>query len=487
MSDNRSTEQRARADDDAASQVSSISEHRADFKAKSSFYNVLFSGFALLSDGYQSGVISFCNLFLQNIYGPKIYDNAMASRLTYSLFVGEIIGQLGFGLIIDRIGRKIGLLVATFLVILGAALSAASSGTDAVGLLWMLVVSRGLLGVGVGAEFPCSTVAASEATDEIHRKRRGGILVSVTLFVIDFGYVISAVVAVILLAIFKDHLEPAWRLLLGLGVVPPLSVLYFRLKMADSEQFKNRALRKNVPYALVFKRYWWRIFVASLMWFLYNFISYPSSAFSTIVIEIASPGASLITNCAWNILLYAFYLPGVLTCCLLVDKIGRRKTMALGFALQGVVGLILGGVFDKITVNCFPMFVIMYGLFQGSGEIGGGNSFLISSEVFPTGVRGTCYAIAAASGKLGAVVGSLTYTPLQEAMGGARGPFLFCSALALAMAIFAFFAVPEISLDSLEEEDAKFKEYLEANGYDTSTMGVYSEKQIKDDEKKADL
>lgn len=43
---------------------------------------------------------------------------------------------------------------------------------------------------------------------------------------IDFGYVVSAIVPVILLAIFKDNLEPVWRISLGLGVVPPLSVLY---------------------------------------------------------------------------------------------------------------------------------------------------------------------------------------------------------------------------------------------------------------------
>lgn len=43
---------------------------------------------------------------------------------------------------------------------------------------------------------------------------------------IDFGYVVSAIVPVILLAIFKDNLEPVWRLCLGLGIVPPLSVLY---------------------------------------------------------------------------------------------------------------------------------------------------------------------------------------------------------------------------------------------------------------------
>lgn len=43
---------------------------------------------------------------------------------------------------------------------------------------------------------------------------------------IDLGYVVSAVVVVVLLAIFKDNLEPIWRLALGLGILPPLSVLY---------------------------------------------------------------------------------------------------------------------------------------------------------------------------------------------------------------------------------------------------------------------
>lgn len=48
----------------------------------------------------------------------------------------------------------------------------------------------------------------------------------VTNFVIDLGYVVSAIVIVVLLAIFKDSLEPVWRIGLGLGILPPLSVLY---------------------------------------------------------------------------------------------------------------------------------------------------------------------------------------------------------------------------------------------------------------------
>lgn len=146
-----------------------------------SYFNVLFSGFALLSDGYQSGVISFVNLFLGKIYGPDVFNSTMKSRLSYSMFVGAIVGQLGFGLIIDRVGRKIGLVATTVLVIVGAALSAASSGATATGLLWMMIIARGVLGVGVGGEYPCSSVSAGESADEVAPGRRGGLFVLVSL------------------------------------------------------------------------------------------------------------------------------------------------------------------------------------------------------------------------------------------------------------------------------------------------------------------
>lgn len=148
-----------------------------------SYFNVLFSGFALMSDGYQSGVISFVNLFLGKIYGSDIFNTTMKSRLSYSMFVGAIVGQLSFGLIIDRVGRKIGLVSTTLLVIIGAALSAASSGTTPNGLLWMMIIARGVLGVGVGGEYPCSSVSAGESADEVAPGKRGTLFVMVNIYI----------------------------------------------------------------------------------------------------------------------------------------------------------------------------------------------------------------------------------------------------------------------------------------------------------------
>lgn len=131
-------------------------------------------GFALLSDGYQVGVLSLVNVCFTKIYGDQ-FTSAMSTRIGNSLFVGCIIGQIGFGFICDRVGRKVGLMLTTFLVILGAALCAGSYGHNGSveGMFWALTVYRGILGVGVGGEYPCSSASASEAADVVMPGRRG--------------------------------------------------------------------------------------------------------------------------------------------------------------------------------------------------------------------------------------------------------------------------------------------------------------------------
>lgn len=116
----------------------------------------------------------------------------------------------------------------------------------------------------------------------------------------------------------------------------------------------------------------------------------------------------------------------------------------------------------------------MYGLFLALGEFGPGDTMgLNAMELFPTAVRGTCYGIAAAFGKVGATVGTLAFVPMQEAMGGYRGPFLVGSGIAIFASIIAWFFVPEIGPQGLVEEDLAFREYLEQNGYDIRNLGLH--------------
>lgn len=114
---------------------------------------------------------------------------------------------------------------------------------------------------------------------------------------IDFGFVVSSFVPLVLYWMFvflsasldraffdptsdrrfgPNHLRAVWRLSLGLGVVPALAVLLWRLRMEEPDRFKRDSMKNaKIPYWLIIKRYWVGLLAISASWFLYDFIVYP--------------------------------------------------------------------------------------------------------------------------------------------------------------------------------------------------------------------
>ncbi|KAF9548929.1 Plasma membrane permease, mediates uptake of glycerophosphoinositol and glycerophosphocholine [Mortierella hygrophila] len=447
----------------------------------SAIFTVIFSGFALLSDGYQIGVLSLINVCFTKIYGDQ-FTSEMSTRIGNSLFVGCILGQIGFGFICDRVGRKVGLMLTTILVILGAALCAGAygAGGSVEGLFWALTVYRGILGVGVGGEYPCSSASASEAADVVMPGRRGMLFVFVTNFVIDTGFVLSALVPLIL-ALAGSSYEVIWRASFAFGVLPPLSVMYFRFKMDNSDIFQKNAIKKKVPYGLILQRYWKYLLGTAGSWFFYNFISYPFGIFAgTIIDQSGGENPSFVHTAQWMLLLNFFYLPGSISGALASDKLGRKKTMTLGFFMQGVLGILMG-VFYKDLLKKFPLFVVVYGIFMAFGEFGPGDMLgLVSAEIYPTAIRGTAYGWSAAIGKFGAFVGTTAFKPAVAALGGGDADkgqarvFILASGLALLGSIFTWCLIPDYSKRNLNEEDEDFRKFLESKGYDMSNFGAPS-------------
>lgn len=58
---------------------------------------------------------------------------------------------------------------------------------------------------------------------------------------------------------------------MGIGTVFPLVLFLLRLKLKEPEEFSKHSM-KNVrtPYLLVLRFYGWRLFVVSLIWFIYD-------------------------------------------------------------------------------------------------------------------------------------------------------------------------------------------------------------------------
>lgn len=432
----------------------------------SAYFTIAAAAFGLISDGYQNNLMTMANVVFKKLY-PNDYTSTVSTRVSNSLLVGAVIGQVLVGLVCDRIGRKVALVSTTALIVIGAILTTAAHGAggSAAGLFWFLTFGRGITGIGVGGEYPASSTSASEAANERLLKHRGPVFIMVTNFVLSFGGPLAvSVFLIVLSAADENHLQTVWRVCFGIGIILPLTVFYFRLRMLSSILYRKGAIKRRVPYYLVVKRYWRALIGTCGAWFLYDFVVFPNGVFSATIISSVIQNGDIKQTAEWQLLLGAIALPGVFVGAALVNVIGRRNTMMLGFSGYIIFGLIIGLSYEKIS-TIIPLFVVFYGLMQSFGNLGPGDMLgLVSAESYATPIRGTCYGLSAAIGKTGAAVGTQAFTPIQNNL-GKKWTFIIAAICGITGILVTYFFVPDMTGVDLADEDAKFMEYLAANGW----------------------
>jgi len=276
----------------------------------------------------------------------------------------------------------------------------------------------------------------------------------------------------------SGHLETIWRTSLGIGILFPLVLFVMRLRLKEPEEFAKESMRQNTPYLLVLRFYWWRLLCVSLIWFLYDFSSYAFGIYSSDILQgIYGSEAPLTTVFGWNTVINMFYLPGTMLGAPLSDWIGPKYALIGGVVAQALVGYIMAGVYGSIKTH-IAGFAVLYGIFLSLGELGPGNNIgLLAAKTCATGVRGRYYGIASAVGKIGAFVGTFVFPYIQAAGGegtveSAQYPFWVASSLCILSAAVAYFFVPNIGQDTILEEDKRFRDFLESQGWDTNQLGL---------------
>jgi len=421
------------------------------------------SGF--LADGYDLYVVGGVEHILDSLFSCEhssrsdCLDDAemrgFKSTSSSAALFGAVLGQLLFGTLADRLGRRVIFIATGTLIVCGSILSACVQefGGGPASLMSQLVVSRAILGFGIGGEYPLSATICAEGTTA----RRRGTLMALVFSNQGMGYLLSAVVN---LALVFSGASPefTWRFALAFGAIVPVISLYFRMQMHESESFeKVKDAREHgdhgVDIALTVRRYAWHMVGTAGNWFLFDIVFYANGLFNgdvTSMINLGFEGQK--ETSMKNLLIVLLMLPGYFVGVAFINKCGRKNVQIQGYLNMAIWFGICGFCYDSLRTSP-ALFLIVYGLTFFFSNFGPNlTTYVIPGEIFPTQAKATLHGVSAASGKLGAFLGAMVMPYISgnpvTAMGIKRVMTL-CSLIAcLGMALTIFFT-PRYSPDDL--------------------------------------
>lgn len=296
-----------------------------------------------------------------------------------TLLTSALGGWFG-GALADRIGRVRALQVT---ILWFAAATFASAFTNS---FEQLLAAKGLQGLGFGAEWAAGAVLMAEV---IRPENRGKALGAV-----QGGWAIGWGAAVLLYAgtfsVFSA--DVAWRVMFAVGLLPALLVLYVRRNVPEPVRDATAAPRLSVGHALVgiFQPATLRTTLVGILFGLgahggfYGLFTWlPTFLKTERGLSVMSTGAYL------GVIIVAFGC-GCLAAGQLLDRIGRRRTVALfavGCVTITVTYLLLPIGPTTMLLLGFPLGFCAAGIPASMGTL--------FSELYPEGIRGSgvgfCY------------------------------------------------------------------------------------------------
>ena len=188
------------------------------------------AGAGFMSDAYDLFIIDVVKNVMSELYPQSAAQTAAVST---AALVGAVLGQLVFGALADKVGRRTIFMVTLTLVVLSS-LGSATITDDGHGAIYaQLAAWRFMLGFGVGGEYPLSATITSEGA----ATRTRGYAVALVFAMQGVGKILAAAVNASCLSSGMS-LDAAWRFALGFGSVPGLLTVYHRWKIEESHHFK---------------------------------------------------------------------------------------------------------------------------------------------------------------------------------------------------------------------------------------------------------
>jgi MFS family permease len=381
-----------------------------------------FGGYGL--DSYDYWVLPLSLVAITSFFG---ISKGQAGLLTTTTLVLSALGGAVAGLLADRIGRVRTLMItvvtyAVFTVLCGFASS-----------YEMLLVFRGLQGLGFGGEWAAGAILVAEYCKPQYRGRTVAFIQSAWAV----GWGLSVVVYTVVYTWFDQDF--AWRVLFWTGALPAILVFYIRRTVQDAPA--SVAQRENSTRKVSFRAifggglgrttFFAALLATGVQGGYYTMANWLPTYLKT------ERHLSVIGTGGYLAFLISGAFIGYVSGGYITDWMGRKKTFALFSVLSALLIVaytqIPNGANTLVLFLGFPLGFCMSAIFSGFG------SFL--AELYPTDLRGTGQGFTYNFGRaVGAVFPALVGF-LAESM-GVGGAMIF-AAVAYGIAVLALFGLPE--------------------------------------------
>ncbi|KAK4277518.1 hypothetical protein QN277_015507 [Acacia crassicarpa] len=486
--------------------------------ARTQWYHVttvVIAGMGFFTDAYDLFCITTVSKLLGRLYYPTIDKSGKPGALPRNVnnavtgvaLIGTLAGQLFFGYLGDKLGRKKVYGITLVLMFFCAICSGLSLGTSSKAVMTTLCFFRFWLGFGIGGDYPLSATIMSEYAN----KRTRGAFIAAVFAMQGVGLICAGLVSTIVSKLFLDacpaptfkedpvsSTPPAadfmWRIVLMVGAIPAALTFYWRMKMPETgrytaliegnakqaavdmarvldidiqaEQEKLGQMKAANEYTLFsqefFQRHGRHLIGTMTTWFLLDIAFYSQNLtqkdiFSSTGLVAKPETMSALeevrqTSTAMFVIALLGTFPGYWFTVYFIEKIGRYKIQLVGFFMMSFFMFIIGVRYEQLKTEKY-LFALLYGLTFFFANFGPNTTtFVLPAELFPTRVRSTCHALSAASGKAGAIVaafGVQTYT-LDGDMKKIKTAMIFLGVTNL-IGFFCSFLVTETKGRSLEE------------------------------------
>jgi PHS family inorganic phosphate transporter-like MFS transporter len=401
----------------------------------------------------------------------SFYEGILAS----SAIITAVLGQILFGILGDKIGRKKVYGVEASLLSAGAFLSAFSPN-----LLW-LIIFRMIMGVGIGGDYPISATIMSEYANV---KDRGKLI---ALVFANQG--IGTLVAVAVGAISAYTLPPdiAWRVMAGIGAIPAATVIYLRRKVPETPRYAalikgdlkeaeksasflgaklnlSKIEVRKMSFSEFLSKYWKLLIGTAGTWLILDMAYYGTGVYSgPIVSSILGKPSSVGQEIVFAGVPFMVGFFGYFTAVALMDKLGRKVIQTQGFIMMALIYVVVSSVMIA-TNNKVAGFIIssnealvIYAMSFFFIDFGPNTTtFVIPAEVYPTSYRTTGHGISAAAGKVGAAISTYLFPTLLATI-GLKELLVMLSLLSILGAAITIVFIKEPKMKSLEEITEELK------------------------------